>query len=103
MSEKVDEEHTQPMPTENSEPYIQDMVIKDIEERRQMGIRKYGTALQPFNGRDALKDAYEECLDQAIYLKQAMVERDRTQVSLESSKAKEMAILAVKVQSGELK
>jgi len=30
----------------------------------------------PFNGRDALKDAYEEALDLAMYLKQAMIERD---------------------------
>ena len=37
---------------------------------------RYGTALQPHNGRDALLDAYEEALDLAMYLKQAIVERD---------------------------
>jgi hypothetical protein len=52
------------------------MVIADIEARRQVGIGRYGTALQPHNGRDALRDAYEESLDLACYLRQAIAERD---------------------------
>jgi len=35
------------------------MVIADIEARRQVGVQRYGTALQAHNGRDALRDAYE--------------------------------------------
>lgn len=35
-------------------------VIGDMNQRRQMGIRKYGTPLQAGNGRDALVDAYQE-------------------------------------------
>jgi hypothetical protein len=34
--------------------------------------------LQAFNGRDALRDAYEEALDLACYLRQAIAERDAT-------------------------
>lgn len=66
----------QPLPTPNGHPDIQSQVIADIEERRQVGISRYGTALQPFNGRDALRDLYEELLDGAMYVRQAMVERD---------------------------
>lgn len=67
----------QPAPVKNTEPCIQDQVIADIEARKQVGFQRYGTLLQPFNGRDALMDAYQEALDLAQYLKQALVERDR--------------------------
>jgi hypothetical protein len=40
------------------------------------GIETYGTPLESHNGRDALQDAYEEALDLACYLKQAMIERE---------------------------
>lgn len=63
-------------PTVNDHPDIQNMVIADIEARRLVGIERYGTALQPFNGRDVFRDLYEELLDAACYVKQAMVERD---------------------------
>ena len=65
----------QPLPIPNDEPDIQSQVIADIEARRELGIKRYGSALQPFNGRDALRDAYEESLDQTMYLKQALVEQ----------------------------
>jgi hypothetical protein len=52
------------------------MVIADIEKRKAVGLERYGTLLQPFNGRDALRDAYEEALDLAQYLRQAIEERD---------------------------
>jgi hypothetical protein len=53
------------------------MVIADIEKRKAIGLERYGTLLQPFNGRDALRDAYEEALDLAQYLRQAIEERDQ--------------------------
>lgn len=65
----------QPMPTPNEHPSIQGLVRADLETREQIGIQRYGTALQPHNGRDALRDAYEEALDLACYLKQALIER----------------------------
>jgi len=64
------------MPTPNAAPSVQGMVMADLETRLQVGIQRYGTALQPFNGRDALRDAYEEALDLACYLRQAIAERD---------------------------
>lgn len=66
----------QPLPIKNDAPDIQSQVIADIEARRQVGIARYGTALQPHNGRDALRDLYEELIDAAMYTKQLMVERD---------------------------
>lgn len=66
----------QPLPVPNDRPQVADLVIADIESRRQLGVRRYGTPLQPHNGRDALRDAYEEALDLAHYLCQAIWERD---------------------------
>jgi hypothetical protein len=70
-------EHTeQPMPTHNDRASIQSLVRADLDAREQVGIQRYGTSLQAFNGRDALRDLYEELLDACCYIKQAMVERD---------------------------
>lgn len=66
----------EPMPVKNDRPHIQDLVVIDIGERKSQGIAKYGTALQGFNGRDALTDAYQEALDLVQYLRQALYERD---------------------------
>lgn len=51
------------------------LVLKDMEDRRRGGVEKYGTPLQPNNGRDALVDAYQEALDLCVYLRQAIEER----------------------------
>jgi hypothetical protein len=69
----------QPLPVPNDLPDVQSMVIADIRARREVGIGRYGTALQPHNGRDALRDAYEEALDLATYLRQVIAERDSTE------------------------
>lgn len=66
----------QPPPIPNDRPAIQDLVAADIAERKRIGIERYGTPLQAFNGRDALKDAYEEALDLCQYLRQVLYERD---------------------------
>jgi hypothetical protein len=63
-------------PTPNALPGIWDIVIKDMKTRDLMGQQKYKTKLQPFNGRDALWDAYQEALDLVVYLRQAIYERD---------------------------
>jgi hypothetical protein len=67
----------QPLPAVNDSPDIQSMVVADIIQRRQVGIERYGTALQAHNGRDMLRDAYEEALDLAIYLRGCLEERGR--------------------------
>jgi hypothetical protein len=51
-------------------------VIKDMQERREFGIKKYGKPVQPFNGRKPLMNAYQEILDLIVYFKQELMERD---------------------------
>lgn len=75
----------EPMPTPNNHPAIQDLVIQDIEQRRRIGIQTYGTPLQPFNGRRSLVDAYEEVLDLAMYLRQAIYEAEHPQTATASA------------------
>ena len=65
----------QPMPTPRDVPSVQGMVIADLKFRLEVGIQRYGTPLQPHNGRDMLLDAYEEAMDLCIYLKGVLVER----------------------------
>ena len=59
----------EPMPTPNNYPAVWDLVIADMQERDQIGERKYGTRLQPHNGRDFLVDVYQESLDRIVYLR----------------------------------
>lgn len=66
----------QPPPTPNDRPAIQDLVLADVAARKQLGIQRYGTPLQAFNGRDALRDLYEELLDAVQYARQVLYERD---------------------------
>lgn len=73
----------QAMPVPNNSPSVQGMVRADLETREQVGVERYGTALQPHNGRDALRDAYEEALDLACYLRQALAERDTRMAAAE--------------------
>lgn len=83
-AERNPDTDSQAAPVINDRPYIQDMVIADIETRKQFGIAKYGTALQAGNGRDMLLDAYEEALDLVIYLRGALEERDGVPVESEA-------------------
>jgi hypothetical protein len=105
----------QPMPTKNDQPCVQDLVIQDlhrlsasldrqphidddayalviadVEARKAIGLAKYGTLLQPFNGRNALVDAYQEAGDLVQYLRQAKAEG--TYVDITYAKAIEMLL-----------
>lgn len=66
----------QPMPTPNEHPTVWPLVMVDMATRGHTGRQRYGTPLQPHNGRDTLRDAYEEALDLAVYLRAAIYERD---------------------------
>jgi len=52
----------------------EDAIVRGLEARRELGISKYGTALQTFNGRDALTDSWEEAIDLWTYLNQLDME-----------------------------
>ena len=59
-------------------------VCEDIARRQSLGIQKYGQTVRdnPLALRAWLNHAYEECLDQAIYLKRAIekIDADRPEV-----------------------
>lgn len=69
-------EGDQPLPTTNDLPCVQDQVMAFIERRKQLGVDRYGTTLQPHNGRDALRDLLEELVDAVNYTAQLIIERD---------------------------
>jgi hypothetical protein len=52
------------------------LVLADMAARDKLGQRRYGRRLRPHNGRDTLRDAYEEALDLAVYLRTVIYERD---------------------------
>ena len=66
----------QPDPIKNDKPACWDLVMRDMKDRDTWGRTKYGTPLQPFNGRDALTDTYQELLDACVYMRQLLFERD---------------------------
>lgn len=95
MSDAPDYEHGQPPPKKNKGKSIHDLIRRDlakihsgapvqqagvqavaglIVERKEYGLKKYGTILQANNGRDAIQDAMEEALDLAAYLRQWLEE-----------------------------
>lgn len=104
MSEETkrkDRPGDQKMPVPNDGPSMHDLVLEDlagrsnsvwagpgllmdvVEQRKALGLSRYGTILQAFNDRDALRDALDEAVDLLVYLRQALVEaaaaRDESQ------------------------
>lgn len=71
-------QRTAATPEPMSKPGIKDVlpeVIKDFNAREAVGIKKYGITLQTYNGRDALNDALQEAMDQVLYIKQEIMQR----------------------------
>jgi hypothetical protein len=69
----------EPEPIQNELPSVWDMVLQDMKDRDTIGQERYGTRLQPYNGRKALRDAYYEALDMAVYLRQKIYEEENPQ------------------------
>ena len=59
-------------------------VRTDLIQRSKTGIKKYGVTLDrtDLGLKQWLQHAYEECLDQALYLKRAIIELDKKAKSL---------------------
>jgi hypothetical protein len=79
----------QPLPVPTDGPGMHDLVIADLqpwnssahlrlaaelEKRRDLGMDRYGSLLQVHNGRDALRDLLEECIEGIVYARQAAIE-----------------------------
>lgn len=86
----------QPAPTPGSERVL-DHVMQDLTDRAEHGKTTYGTYLETHNGRDALQDAYEEALDLAMYLKQALLEREETAMPIRTEADQEIKFPAGQV------
>jgi hypothetical protein len=63
-------------PTSAARTQVLPLVEADLRARIAKGASEYGEPLTTRNGRDALWDAYEEALDLALYLRQAIAERE---------------------------
>ena len=85
MSDNLNQE--QSPPTQGTGPDCWQLVLADMAERRELGIAKYGTPLQPDNGRDGLVDAYQEVLDLAVYLRQAIEQRKAMEAERDTLRA----------------
>ncbi len=70
------DEGDQPLPIPNQRRHIHDLVAEDLQARKALGTRRYGTPLQAFNGRDSLVDLYQELLDACVYIRTVIEERD---------------------------
>ena len=68
MSEVRDPDTDQVAPEPNDLPSMHDVAIDMIQSRKEMGLRKYQSLLQPDNGRSFVQDAIEETVDQLVYL-----------------------------------
>lgn len=69
----------QPLPVGNNLPIAHRMVQADLDARLALGVERYGQPLQPHNGRNSLRDAYEEALDLCVYLRNALYEQEHPQ------------------------
>lgn len=93
MGDTRDPETDQPLPTPG-QVCVQDWAIEHIrayvaadknkyalalafQDRKDHGIRKYGRPLETHNGRDALRDLWEELVDAYVYAVQIELEKDR--------------------------
>lgn len=58
---------------------IEKTVCEDIAKRQQLGIKKYGVTVadNPLKLKEWLTHAYEETLDNAVYLRRAIAEIEK--------------------------
>lgn len=80
-------ERDQPDPRPNDRPAVWSLVIEDMRRRDHVGRQRYGTPLQPHNGRDGLVDLYQEILDAAVYIRQEIEERADLRAEVERLRA----------------
>lgn len=59
-----------------------DVIEKTMRESIRVGIERYGTALQPFNGRDSLQDLVDELRDGLVYGTQLLMAREAQREAL---------------------
>jgi hypothetical protein len=73
----------QPKPVDTGGPSLWQEIIRDMQEREQFGLQKYGLPVLAFNGRRVLRDIKEEILDALVYMKQLEVEAKELRLKLQ--------------------
>lgn len=86
MSDVADYSVGEPPPKPGGGPSIHDLVIQELASRKNFGLRKYGTLLQAWNGRRPARDALDEILDLAVYIRQLIQEEDGLMLSVAITK-----------------
>lgn len=71
-------------------------LIEELQARRIVGLHRYGEPLNPENKRDNLRDALEETLDLAAYLRNEIAKRG----ALEAEKERLRAITEAHMEGG---
>lgn len=54
--------------------HLRDRAAEGLRHRKEIGLARYGTILQPFNGRDSLRDLHDELMDASVYARNRMLE-----------------------------
>lgn len=71
----------------------QDMAIEGIEQRKAIGLERYGTLLYPFNSRDMFRDLLEECQDAIVYAHGYLAEREAMADRMAAAKQKILELI----------
>lgn len=73
---------------------VVEAVRNDLLQRSEVGIKKYGFTLHdnPLELKDWLQHAYEECLDQANYLKAAIMKMENADCGASCQYAKDVGL-----------
>lgn len=95
LPERAGREGDQPLPTPGKRDVLAELAAvmpPALAARRAIGIRRYGTPLQTWNGRDVHQDLDDELLDALAYARQAKLERrdlerDLAEARLQRSRA----------------
>lgn len=80
--ERAGREGDQALPVEGHGGDILEELIERLEERRAVGLRRYGRPLRAFNGREAARDLEDELLDGAAYARQVAAELASLELSV---------------------
>jgi hypothetical protein len=69
----------QPLPNtaDPSAPGMHDKAIEMLRQRRNLGLTRYGSTLQPFNGRNTRRDVEEEAADWFVYFLAYLEEQEQ--------------------------
>lgn len=82
----------EPMPVDHGRESMHDKLIAEVGKRRDVGMARYNSTLQAFNGRNALRDVLDELVDASVYVMQLMAEdeirRERMQQALRTELGK---------------